>query len=446
MNHSKELRRPLKFSMKGKIVSSVLLLAIILTAIPAQFSSASTSQDLQKKIEETKRERELLIQEEQRLKAELDAITRQGQSLKSTVQTLAAAKQKLANDIKLTSSKISSTNLNIQTLENSLNDKGRKIQAHKTAIKSALQELANAGTRSLALDFLSSKQLSDVWGDRARLEDLNTRLNSEVGELMETKEVLGQEILLKEKNKKQLESLQNQLGGQKKVVEASQTAQATLLAQTKSKEAEYQKLLADNLMRQKEFEDELFKFESELKISLDPSLLPSARAGVLSWPLDNVIVTQRFGKTSSSGRLYASGTHNGVDFRASMGTPVKAVLAGVVQGTGNTDEQKGCYSYGRWVLIKHPNGISSVYAHLSGSIVRQGQTVDTGEIIGYSGGMPGVFGSGYSTGPHLHLGLFASQGVSVQQFTSSRGCKQVFVPIADSQAYLDPLAYLPSAN
>jgi len=121
----------------------------------------------------------------------------------------------------------------------------------------------------------------------------------------------------------------------------------------------------------------------------------------------------------------------------------KSVYSGIVEGTGNTDEQRGCGSYGRWILVKHGNGLTSVYAHLSASIVKTGQIVSSGEVIGYSGGTPGVFGSGYSTGPHLHLGLFASQGVSIRQFTQSRGCQQVFVPIADVKAYLDPLAYLP---
>ena len=90
--------------------------------------------------------------------------------------------------------------------------------------------------------------------------------------------------------------------------------------------------------------------------------------------------------------------------------------------------------------------MSSVYAHLSSSLVRAGQIVKTGELIGYSGGAYGVNGSGYSFGPHLHLGLLASQGVEVRQLTNSKGgCKEIFMPIARGvDAYLDPLAYLPA--
>jgi murein DD-endopeptidase MepM/ murein hydrolase activator NlpD len=120
-----------------------------------------------------------------------------------------------------------------------------------------------------------------------------------------------------------------------------------------------------------------------------------------------------------------------------------APRGGVVKAMGNTDDQKGCYSYGRWILIEHDNGLSSIYGHLSAAIVSEGQIVTTGQVIGYSGGAPGAYGSGYSTGPHLHFGLFATAGVQVSRYTSSINCKGVSIPIANPQDYLDPLAYLP---
>jgi murein DD-endopeptidase MepM/ murein hydrolase activator NlpD len=109
----------------------------------------------------------------------------------------------------------------------------------------------------------------------------------------------------------------------------------------------------------------------------------------------------------------------------------------VVKGTGNTDSQRGCYSYGKWVLIEHPNGLSTLYAHLSVIGVTVGQSVTSGQVIGYSGR------TGYATGPHLHFGVYATQGVKVVQFTSSINCKNVSIPIADPTAYLNPLSYLP---
>jgi murein DD-endopeptidase MepM/ murein hydrolase activator NlpD len=421
----------------------VLSLLLTLSILPNKLFAADTSA-LSAQIETVRKEREALVEEQRKLQAELDRVTAEGQNLGTAVKSLDTTRRKLASDIKVTQSRIASTDLNIKQLENNVNVAERQLTAHETAIEAAIKTLRNYDSRSLILDLMASTNFSDVWSDRVKLSDLSAKLDEEITNLRETKTALTREKERKEKAKQEALSLQKELSGQKVVVEESQKAKERLLAETKSKEALYQQLLAENLRRQKEFEEDLFRLESELKITLDPSLIPTARLGLLSWPLGNVYVTQRFGRTSGAARLYASGSHNGVDFRASQGTPVLAMYNGTIEGTGNTDEQRGCGSYGRWILIKHGNGLSSIYGHLSASLVQAGQSVKTGDVIGYSGGTPGVFGSGYSTGPHLHVGLFASQGVSIRQFTQSRGCQQVYVPIADVKAYLDPLAYLPS--
>ena len=77
--------------------------------------------------------------------------------------------------------------------------------------------------------------------------------------------------------------------------------------------------------------------------------------------------------------------HDGVDFGAAIGTPVYAALDGVVEGTGNTDLVCPGASFGKWIFIQHANGLSTMYAHLSLIKVSQGQTVRTGDIIGYTG-------------------------------------------------------------
>ena len=161
----------------------------------------------------------------------------------------------------------------------------------------------------------------------------------------------------------------------------------------------------------------------------------------MRWPVTSPFITQYFGNTTfatANPQIYGNRGHNAIDLRASDGTPVTAARTGVVQATGNTDEQRGCYSYGKWVLIKHDNGLSTLYAHLSLISVGTETPVGTGQLVGYSGR------TGYATGPHLRFGVFASAGVRVQQFSSSINCKQVSVPIVDPSAYLNPLSYLPA--
>ena len=83
--------------------------------------------------------------------------------------------------------------------------------------------------------------------------------------------------------------------------------------------------------------------------------------------------------------------HNGVDYSAPQGTPVLSVGDGVVELAGH---QSG---YGNLVQLKHSNGKSTVYAHLSRVDVRAGQKVEQGQRIGAVGA------TGWATGPHLHF-------------------------------------------
>jgi murein DD-endopeptidase MepM/ murein hydrolase activator NlpD len=91
-------------------------------------------------------------------------------------------------------------------------------------------------------------------------------------------------------------------------------------------------------------------------------------------------------------------------------------------------------------MVRHPNGLATLYAHLSQIGVSSGQAVDAGTVVGYSGM------TGYATGPHLHFGVYASAGVQISTLSADRGatspCAHVSMPIAPLNAYLNPLNYL----
>lgn len=85
--------------------------------------------------------------------------------------------------------------------------------------------------------------------------------------------------------------------------------------------------------------------------------------------------------------------HSGVDLAVGHGTPVYSIYDGVVTAAGV------CAGYGKRVDVKHKNGYSSRYAHLSRMVVHPGARVRKGQLIAYSGA------TGMATGPHLHLEL-----------------------------------------
>jgi len=86
--------------------------------------------------------------------------------------------------------------------------------------------------------------------------------------------------------------------------------------------------------------------------------------------------------------------HDGIDIVAVVGTPVAAPRYGQVLAVGYSP------SFGRFVRIAHGDYYVSFFAHLDRVLVEVGDSVSQGERFAYSGN------TGWSTGPHLHFGLF----------------------------------------
>jgi len=105
-------------------------------------------------------------------------------------------------------------------------------------------------------------------------------------------------------------------------------------------------------------------------------------------PLPGAVISA-FGKRSVLNGQPRS-VHSGVDLRALTGTPLKAPASGRVVLT------KDLYFAGGSIIVDHGLGLYSHFAHLSGFKVKEGQFVERGEIIGFTGR------SGRVQGPHLH--------------------------------------------
>lgn len=88
--------------------------------------------------------------------------------------------------------------------------------------------------------------------------------------------------------------------------------------------------------------------------------------------------------------------HAGVDYAVPVGTPVRAPAAGTIDVAG---ERQG---YGNAIYINFGGGTTGRFGHLAKFNVKPGDTVEAGDIIGYTGGAAGAAGAGDSTGPHLH--------------------------------------------
>jgi len=413
-----------------------IFLVIIIFIFPIVFSCAQTVSELQTQIDSHNKTIQDLENKNKEIQKQLDDLGDQENSLSSALKQLDLSRQKLMSDISITEDKIQEKNLEIEQLSSQIGIKQDFISKNTDAISEEIRETDQLEKTTTLEYIFSGKKISDIWNDVNNLATIRDQIRNQNIQLNKTKNQLENTKQVTSDDKQQLVSLKAQLSDQKKIIDQNTNQKKKLLAQTKNNESLYQKNLKDNLAKKKAFENELYNYEAQLKYILDPKSLPNG--GVLSWPLNKIYVTQFFGKTVAGKRLYANGFHNGVDFGASVGTPVMAMADGVVAGTGDTDLQCPKVSFGRFVLIKYNNGLASTFGHFSLIKVSTGQRVTRGQIVGYSGS------TGYATGPHLHVSVYARDAVDLKTLPSKSCPGRVLTqPIAPISAYLDPMYYLP---
>ena len=131
-----------------------------------------------------------------------------------------------------------------------------------------------------------------------------------------------------------------------------------------------------------------------------------------TWPLSGGRLSQGYGPTRLGFEPPFAGFphfHTGYDIAGSYGSPVAAAFDGVVIGS-----QSDVYGYGKYVVIGHPDGTATLYAHLSAISVLPGQSVLRGQVLGAEGS------TGNSTGPHLHFEILVDgQPVDPAAFVST---------------------------
>jgi len=405
----------------------------------AEAAAAAEAAMLKSQIEQKNSELDDIKKNIAAYEKQLTFTQKEAKTLQNTVKSLDLDRRKMSANIQLTQKQLETSALSLSELGLGIEDTESKIASTNRAVGEILRTMDQADSKTIVETLLSKHNLSEIMDDGMQLSQLRDQVRERIRQLAAYKVNLQKEKNKVETEKKKLASYQSKLSDQKAVLDVAKKEKSDLLSLTRDRESDYQKILDANKAKKEAFEKELFDYESKLTRQLDRKFIPELGSKILAWPLDSILITQHFGKTKDSVRLYSSGTHNGMDFSANRGTPVKSPAKGEVIATGNTDLTCSKASYGKWVLIRHNNGLTTLMAHFDVIKVSAGQSLSVGDLVGYSGN------TGYSTGPHLHLTVFASDGVQVGSF-ASKSCtgKDFTMPLPTAKnAYLDPEAYLP---
>jgi len=384
----------------GIAIFALFLISCFLSLV--SLSSAAAPQELKNSINKKTQELSEINNKIAENQKNLEQTQYQGKTLQKEIGRLDLNIKQVVLSINASELTIDKLNLEIDSLGYTISDTELKIASKGETITKILQEIQQKEGETNLIIFLKNKSLAESVFEAQTLADLNHGLAVEIENLKGVKAELASQLQEKSEKKAGVEAETGNLKNRKIILADTKQDKQDILKQTKEKEQLYQKSLSELEKRQAEIAEELEKLEEELRLKIDPSALPAKRPGVLALPVSGIL-SQDYGATRFAKYGYRGKWHNGVDFAAPIGTPVFAAEKGKVIAVG--DQDRYCYrgAYGKFIVIEHENNLTTLYAHLSLQVVREGDIVERGGLIGYVGR------TGYATGPHLHFTVYASQ-------------------------------------
>ncbi len=405
----------MRFTFETKTKAKILLACLLAFGLSFGHVSADAASDA-------------LAAQKNNLQDKLNGINSQIKSYQSQIATTRSKADTLKNQISIFDAEIASTQLAIQAKQTQMEDTNLQIDEVKKIITQKQQDIEDnkkvlgqlivqlndydnqyaiqttLGSNDLS-DFLDQIQYANSYSDK--INQLTDKIKTLKTQLETQQKNLEAQLVKLEELQKQLQITQDSLNDQR-------SQKQSLLNQTKGIEKNYQKLLASSQQSAADLQKEVNDLDNQIRAKLGNKKSPASK-GILAWPIDGV-VTQGYGNTGFTSLGYSS--HNGIDIAAPAGSPVYAAADGVVYDTDNSNAE-----YGNWVAIKHslkgPNGtvnIITLYGHFRSFIVKPGQAVQQGDLIGYEGNTGNTTAKLYGPerGYHVHFGVYDVEGFGVK--------------------------------
>ncbi len=391
-----------------RIVSCLLLAALFQTLVAPAVVVAQETTDAE--TGSLKREIDALntqIKEKEQRTKELDAVIggyrkkiteHEGAiaTLQNQVELLENRIEEKVLAIERTKNEIDLANLELLTLSSKIKIEESTITRREADLAELIQQINQADRVQILDAFMSRPSLSEFFARVDQMKRVEGELADATHDVKDSRDRMVKQKKEVETRRATLQEKRQSLAKEGQALAEDRAAKVSIIAETQDKEGEFQRILYELRQEQQSDADEVARLRDKLKESLDSIDTSLARGDILlSWPIRASRISAHFHDATYPFRKLFE--HPGTDLPTPVGTPVRAAAGGYVAWT-RTGTQ-----YGNYIMIIHPNGIATVYAHLSRFGVKGDAFVERGDVIGYSGGQPGMQGAGLSTGPHLHF-------------------------------------------
>ena len=373
----------------------------------APLAAAATPEELEAEIREQSRRLEELNKEIRTTENTLQQVRGEKQNLEREVKTLDVSIRDLETKIKADDTATVKLTAEIGILEYTMAEIETSIGSKRQGIARLVRDLQKEDDDNIFLILFGNQSLAESLEEAQSMSQVRSQLTRDIEALTNLAAERVTKLETTASKKREAELRKANAEDRKLIVEDRKQEKRVILEETKSQEAIYQERVKALKAEQDKLSDEIDRIEQGLRKAFARALLPLGRSGVLAWPVAEYVVTQKFGVRSW---LYRGRGHNGLDLGIPVGTPIFAAADGTVMAADNNDKSAWRkYQYGKYVLVRHENGLATLYAHLSRQTVGAGAAVKRGDLVGYSGN------TGYSTGPHLHLGLYWASSIEMKK-------------------------------
>ena len=300
--------------------------------------------------------------------------------------------------------KIEKSDLSITRIQLEILNKKEEVEKDKSNLKELLMAINEYDQKNYLEVIFLNASLSDIFNHLRYLNSVQGEVSRNLQRITTVKEGLELHENNLRQERQNIINLKTELNGQKIQLTSEKEINQLILAETRGAEWKFQSLLAEIITEQQNTENEIAELEMQAreKIAAEDEkqnqTMEKEGTIVFSWPVPFLKITCPFHDPDYPFRNWI-GEHSGIDLRASQGTLVRAPASGYIARA----KTGGVSGYG-YIMITHNNSFSSIYGHVSKILVEENQYVKRGDVIGWSGGIPGTPGAGsFCTGPHLHF-------------------------------------------
>ena len=385
------------------ILAAALLLTVIIPALSVIVGAAVTEDDVQS----TKDDIQNFKDELANIQAQREETERQLQAIRNDLTKAKEQMELIEGQVLLIESQIGASRELLERYDAQIADKEQEIrgleeqeQAQREEFYRQVRWLEETGSVSYLSILFEASTFQELLENAMLLTDIMEYSNRIINRLQATQAELAAARDELQASRDEQAEVQRELENQKSELEEKRAEQNALLQQiaaSESRLAEQARLEAESEERlSRDLKDAEAKYKAQLEELERLRREAEAKGGAWYWPLPG-----RNNLSSLFGMRYIFGSwssHGGTDIPAPAGTPIYAANDGVVTVVYTANPNNSTYGY--HCIISHGGGYSTLYAHqCQPPIVKEGETVSKGQVIGYVGT------TGLSTGNHLHFEL-----------------------------------------